>query len=90
MTTAQIGLYIGAWGMADALARLLGTVLSGVIRDLVAQLSHDAILGYITVFLIEAALLGLSLVMLSRIDVQSFRRQAQSAAERAALMNEVS
>jgi MFS transporter, BCD family, chlorophyll transporter len=90
MTTAQVGLYIGAWGMADALARLLGSVLSGMIRDLVANLSHQAVLGYITVFVIEAILLGVSLVMLSRIDVQQFRGQSQNLDERAALLNEAS
>ncbi|MBE0696834.1 MAG: BCD family MFS transporter [Anaerolineaceae bacterium] len=90
MTTAQVGLYIGAWGMAEALARLLGTVLSGVIRDLVANLSHNSILGYITVFLIEAVLLGFSLFMLSRVDVEKFRHQSQTVDERAALLNEAS
>lgn len=91
MTTAQVGLYIGAWGMADALARLLGTVLGGVVRDVVAQLSQNNLLGYITVFSIEAVLLLISLIMLNRIDPQSFRRQSQaSTAERAALLNEVS
>ena len=90
MTTAQVGLYIGAWGMADALARLLGTVLSGVVRDLVAQFSHNALLGYVTVFLIQAGLLLLSLRMLGRIDVQRFRRQSRSIVDRAALLNEAS
>ena len=91
MTTAQVGLYIGAWGMADALARLLGTVLSGGVRDLVAQVAQNPVLGYITVFVIEALLLGISLVMLSRIDVREFRDQSQiSIAERAALVNETS
>ncbi len=90
MTTAQVGLYIGAWGMADALARLLGTVLSGVVRDLVAQFAHNALAGYVTVFLIQAGLLLLSLRMLGRIDVQRFRSQSQSIADRAALLNEAS
>jgi len=91
MTTAQIGLYIGAWGMADALARLLGTVLSGVVRDVITQISRNPLSGYITVFLIEAGLLALSLIMLNRIDVQRFRQQSQaSLAERAELLNEVS
>lgn len=89
MTTARVGLYIGAWGIADALARLVGTVLSGVVRDLAAQISHNAILGYITVFLIEAVLLVVSLVILSRVDVQLFRRQTQSMEERATLLNEM-
>jgi len=90
MTTERVGLYIGAWGMADALARLLGTVLSGAVRDLVAFMAHNPVIGYITVFIIQAGLLLLSLRMLGRIDVQSFRRQSQSAVERAALLNEAS
>jgi MFS transporter, BCD family, chlorophyll transporter len=90
MTTAQVGLYIGAWGIADALARLFGSVLSGVVRDVVAHVSGNPVLGYITVFIIEGVMLAVSLVMLSRIDVQAFRRTSQSLAERAALMNEVS
>jgi BCD family chlorophyll transporter-like MFS transporter len=90
MTTARVGLYIGAWGLADALARLLGTVMSGVVRDVVAHLS-SSLWGYITVFSIQALLLLISLWMLSRIDVQHFRRQEQmSLSERAAMMNEVS
>jgi MFS transporter, BCD family, chlorophyll transporter len=91
MTTARVGLYIGAWGLADALARLVGTVMSGVVRDVFAFLTRNALLGYITVFVIEAVMLGISIYLLNRIDVQSFRGQAQtSAAERAALMNEAS
>jgi MFS transporter, BCD family, chlorophyll transporter len=88
MTTAQVGLYIGAWGMADALARLLGTVLSGVIRDLAAGLSRNNVWGYVTVFVIQAIMLGVSLVMLTRIDVQHFRSQSSSLDERVALLNE--
>jgi len=90
MTTSRVGLYIGAWGLADALARLVGTVMSGVVRDVVAHLS-TSLWGYITVFSIQAGLLVLSIVMLNRIDVQHFRRQSQlSVSERAALMNETS
>lgn len=91
MTTARVGLYIGAWGVADALARLLGSVLSGVVRDVVAQVAGNNILGYVTVFLLQALLLVISVVMLSRIDVQHFRQESQlSVTERAALMNETS
>lgn len=89
MTTARVGLYIGAWGLADALARLLGAVLSGVVRDVVAQVAGNAVLGYVTVFVLEALLLVVSVVMLARIDVQQFREESQlSVTERAALMNE--
>lgn len=91
MTTARVGLYMGAWGIADALARLLGAVMSGVVRDLVTQFSHHAAVGYITVFIIEAVLLGISLVMLNRIDIRKFREQSElNLTERAALVSEAS
>ena len=90
MTTARVGLFIGVWGMADALARLLGTVLSGAVRDLVANLSGSSLGGYVTVFSIQAGLLILSLFLLARINVPHFQRQDQALAldERAALLEE--
>jgi MFS transporter, BCD family, chlorophyll transporter len=90
MTSTNVGLYIGAWGLADALARLLGSVMGGVVRDIFAYLSQNPNLGYMIVFLLEAALLAVSLVMLNRIDVQKFRSQTMSVQERAAMLNEVS
>ena len=89
MTAVRVGLFIGAWGVADAMARFAGTLLAGVVRDLLAHLTGQALLGYIWVFTIQAGLLVVSLVMLARIDVGRFRAQTQSSlSERAALMNE--
>lgn len=74
MTIAgQVGAFIGAWGMADALARLFGTLLSGAVRDGVIALSGSPAAGYVTVFLLEAAALGVSLLLLRRISVARFR-----------------
>ncbi len=91
MTTTRVGLFMGAWGIANALSRLLGTVMGGVLRDLITQISQNTLAGYVTVFIIEAVLLLLSLVLLSRIDVKRFQAHERqySTAERAALMNEV-
>lgn len=90
MTTDQVGLFIGAWGIANALARLLGTVLGGVLRDVVTYISANALIGYVVVFFVEASLLVVSLFLLRRIDTRQFRAHESdySAAERAALMNE--
>ena len=77
-TPEQVGLYIGAWGMADALARGLGNLLSGVLRDAVAALSGSSTGGYVSVFLVEAILLGVALLLLRRIDVTAFREQQTS------------
>lgn len=91
MTTAdKVGLFIGAWGIANAVSRLVGTVLGGVVRDVVTQLTQNPLTGYVLVFGIEAALLGISLLLLSRIDVKAFQREANrpSLVERAAITNE--
>jgi BCD family chlorophyll transporter-like MFS transporter len=74
MTLAgQVGAFIGAWGMADALARLCGTILSGVVRDSVNALTGNPAAGYISVFLLEALALLVSLLLLKRISVARFR-----------------
>ncbi|HSF80792.1 MAG TPA: BCD family MFS transporter [Anaerolineales bacterium] len=88
MTTAsKVGLFIGAWGMANAISRLLGTILGGVVRDLVTQLAQSPVIGYVLVFGIEAGMLLISLFILRRIDVSAFRQQSPriSLAEQAAL-----
>jgi MFS transporter, BCD family, chlorophyll transporter len=82
MTLAgQVGAFIGAWGMADALARLCGNLLAGVVRDGVQSLTRSPAAGYVTVFLIEALALGISLLLLRRIDVARFRAGVASSAD---------
>ncbi len=76
----EVGLYIGAWGVSNALSRLAGSVLGGVLRDAVTQLTGQALSGYLVVFGIEALMLFAAVLMLSRIDVSAFRRQAEEPA----------
>lgn len=91
MTVAgQVGLFIGAWGMANAFARLTGSVLSGSVRDLVSQVSQNPVMGYVIVFIIEAAMLLLSLALLRNIDVALFQEKVEevSLVERVAIAND--
>jgi MFS transporter, BCD family, chlorophyll transporter len=74
-TREQVGLYIGVWGMANAVSRLLGSVLGGAVRDLVARFTHSPITGYMVVFSIMAAIMLVSLVMLRSIDASAFRKK---------------
>jgi len=88
MTIAgNVGLFIGAWGMANAFARLTGSVMSGAVRDLFSQLFENAILGYVIVFNLEALMLLASLFLLRRIDVSIFKRHVMetTVVERAAI-----
>jgi BCD family chlorophyll transporter-like MFS transporter len=87
----RVGLFIGVWGMANAVARLLGSVLSGLVRDSVDRLASSPVAGYVAVFFLLAGMLLASLALLQSIDVSAFRRQADSPTlvERAAAAQEI-
>ncbi len=72
----HVGLYIGAWGFSNALSRLTGSILGGVVRDVVTQSTGQALSGYLVVFSIEALMLLVATYMLYRIDINAFTRRA--------------
>lgn len=72
----NVGLYIGAWGLSNAMSRLTGSLLGGIVRDGVMQATGQALSGYIVVFGIEAAMLAAAMLLLARIDVSAFKQQA--------------
>ena len=72
----KVGLYIGAWGFSNGLSRLVGLLMAGVVADLATQLTGSALNGYLVVFGIEALMLLVAAVMLYRIDVPAFQKQA--------------
>jgi BCD family chlorophyll transporter-like MFS transporter len=86
----MVGLYIGAWGFSNALSRLTGSILGGVVRDVVAQGTGQALIGYLVVFSIEALMLLIAAVMLTRIDVENFQKNVEEPAfvEKVALATE--
>ena len=86
----MVGLYIGAWGFSNALSRLTGSILAGVVRDVVTQATGQALSGYLVVFSIEALMLFVAAFMLYRIDVNAFRKQIEepSYVEKVALAAE--
>jgi len=71
----MVGLYIGAWGFSNALSRLTGSILGGVVRDVVTKATGVALSGYLVVFSIEALMLLIAAIMLYRIDVSAFQKQ---------------
>ena len=74
--TEHVGLYIGAWGFSNALSRLTGSVLGGVVRDVVNQVTGAPLSGYLVVFSIEALMLFIATFMLYRIDINAFTKKA--------------
>ncbi|MDO9087156.1 MAG: BCD family MFS transporter [Anaerolineaceae bacterium] len=90
MTTERVGLFIGAWGVANALSRFLGTLMGGVLRDISAQILNNSVYGYIVVFIVEAGMLVISLILLRKISVHNFQDQVKhiDLAEKAAYLSE--
>jgi MFS transporter, BCD family, chlorophyll transporter len=90
-TTEKVGLFMGVWGMANAVSRLSGSLLAGAVRDLVTKISGELTTGYLVVFFIEAGLVLASLFLLRSIDVKAFHRQAEQpvVVERAAFASEL-
>jgi BCD family chlorophyll transporter-like MFS transporter len=88
----SVGLFMGVWGMATAVSRLVGNIMSGVVRDTVSEVSRLPVSGYLVVFVIEIILLLVSLQLLANVDVRVFHSAAASRPrtiiERAALAEE--
>ena len=82
-----MGLFIGAWGVSNALSRLVANMMAGIVRDVVSNVLHNTMAGYLVVFGIEIAILAVTIVLLVKIDVNAFQQQVDipSALERAAL-----
>jgi BCD family chlorophyll transporter-like MFS transporter len=90
MTTTRVGLFMGAWGVSNAISRFIGILMSGVIRDVAAHFLDNAVFGYLVVFIIQIIMLVVSVWLLQRIDVSTFKKQVVrlNMHEKAAIMNE--
>ncbi len=91
--SGSVGLFMGAWGMASSLARLTGNILSGVVRDTVAQIARDPSTSYLWVFAILMVMLLVSLGLLRQVDVGLFQRRVTEQPtylDQIALANETS
>jgi BCD family chlorophyll transporter-like MFS transporter len=64
--------------------------MAGLVADLATQLTGNALSGYLVVFGLEAFMLFLAAIMLYRIDVSAFQKQAHepSFVEKVALAAE--
>jgi len=78
MTIPQsVGLYMGAWGVANFLAQSLGTIGGALFRDVAYLLTGDAVLGYMTVFGIEIVGLVVSILLFRTISIEQFQHEAE-------------
>jgi BCD family chlorophyll transporter-like MFS transporter len=80
LTAAETaGTFIGAWGLAQALARGLATVSGGAVLSLGKKLFPNLVLAYGLVFALQAACMLLAVWFLGRVNVQEFRSNAKQA-----------
>ncbi|WP_044196887.1 BCD family MFS transporter [Oscillatoria acuminata] len=80
LTAAETaGTFIGAWGLAQAIARGLSTVSGGAVLDLGRLLFGVPVLSYALVFATQAAGMILAVVLLRRVNIHEFRENAKDA-----------
>ena len=73
------GTFIGAWGLAQAMSRGLATLIGGVILDIGKGIFDVALISYGLVFVIQALMMILAIVILERVDVQEFKDNTSKA-----------
>lgn len=80
LTAAETaGTFIGAWGLAQALARAVATVLGGGVLDVGKAIFPNLTLAYGLVFGVQAIGMITAVMLLNRVDVKAFRNNAKAA-----------
>ena len=74
-TAGRVGLYMGAWTLAQAVANGLATAGGGLLYGRALAMVGTVHGAYAAVFALEAAGLALTLALLPRIDIAAFRRE---------------
>jgi MFS transporter, BCD family, chlorophyll transporter len=79
LTAAETaGTFIGAWGLAQALARGCSTIAGGGLLDIGSMLfSGRSVVAYALVFAVQATCMLVAIRLLSRVNVQEFRMTAR-------------
>ncbi|MEZ4870230.1 MAG: BCD family MFS transporter [Caldilineaceae bacterium] len=70
------GLYMGAWGVANFAGQALGNIVSGLLRDVIYQVTGNVLIGYVSVFGMEVVGLLIAVQLFRTISVAEFRRDA--------------
>ncbi len=78
--TATAGTFIGAWGLAQAMARGLATVIGGTALDVSKKLfPENLVTAYGAVFSLQILGMMGAILLLSRVNIQEFRTTAKAA-----------
>jgi BCD family chlorophyll transporter-like MFS transporter len=73
------GTFIGAWGLAQAMSRGLATLIGGVILDIGKGIFDVALISYGLVFVIQALMMILAIIILEQVNVQEFKDNTSKA-----------
>lgn len=80
LTAAETaGTFIGAWGLSQAMARGLATVLGGTVLNIGKTFFTLPVMAYSLVFLLQAVGMLIAVWMLRRVNVQEFQTTARTA-----------
>ncbi|MBR8826557.1 MAG: BCD family MFS transporter [Gomphosphaeria aponina SAG 52.96 = DSM 107014] len=80
LTAAETaGTFIGAWGLAQAMARGLATVFGGAVLNLGKMVFTAPVLAYGTVFILQAIGMLAAIWLLRRVNVKEFQENAREA-----------
>lgn len=80
LTAAETaGTFIGAWGLAQAMARAIATVFGGAVLDLGRGIFPNLVLAYGLVFGLQAIGMLTAVWLLGRVNVAEFQANAKQA-----------
>jgi len=80
LTAAETaGTFIGAWGLAQAIARGLATVFGGAVLNLGKILFTSPVMAYGTVFILQSLGMLVAIWLLQRVNVREFQENAKKA-----------
>lgn len=74
-TTIRAGLLMGVWGMGNLLGKAIGSLMGGIVIDLMRLAFNDVFIAYATLFSIEVVLLVVAFVLTTKLDIKSSRAQ---------------
>ncbi len=84
------GTFIGAWGLSQALAKGLSTILGGVLLDLgkkifgaTNEISNSLVLAYGLVFAAQAVVMLVAIRLLGRVNISEFKVAGGEAVQKA-------
>lgn len=77
--TETAGTFVGAWGLAQAMARGLSTVLGGAVLNVGKMVFTSPVMAYATVFSLQAIGMLLAVWLLQRVNVKEFQMNAKQA-----------